>query len=117
MDPHALDPNTLHALGEFLGPIFAILMFSIVPMALVFMTKHFKLRTKEIELEAQLHGREAEARLQILETRQSAVEAALGQLMGSLGAAARLEQPALAEPPDSAEALSARPVRALDRRI
>ena len=71
----AMDPVVIRALAEVIGPLGAVLACGAIPVALVYLSKHFKLRTRELELEAELHGRDSQARLQALETRLSAMEA------------------------------------------
>ncbi len=90
-----MDPSLAHALEPFLG----VLALGAIPASLVFIIKHFKLRTRELELEAELHGRDSQARIMALETRISAIEAAIGSLAQS---APRRE---LMSPPDAPEAL------------
>lgn len=94
-----MDPTVVKALPEIIGPAIAVLVFGAVPVMLVYMSKHFKLRTKELELEAELHGRDSQARLQALETRLSAMEGALGSLVQTLS-----HRPELMQPPDAPQA-------------
>src|SRR5262249_1421905 len=76
-----------------------------MPAVIVFTVKHFKLRHRELELEAELHGKQTQARL-------SAIEARLGSLETAIGALARLppasslpqERLSLLEPPPSSSA-------------
>jgi hypothetical protein len=75
-----MDPGVAHALAEAIGPFLGVTALGAIPVALVFLNKHFKLRTKELELEAGLHGRESAARIQAIETRLSALEGAIGSL-------------------------------------
>ena len=93
-----MDPAVAKALSEVLGPFMAVLACGAIPIGLVFLTKHFKLRTRELELEAELHGRDSQARLQALETRLAAMEAALGSLVQGM-----LRRPDLVAPPDAPE--------------
>src|SRR5437763_7255012 len=79
-----MDPSVAKALTEVLGPFLGVLACGAIPVTLVFLTKHFKLRTRELELEAELHGRDSVARLQALETRLSAMEGALGSLVQAI---------------------------------
>ncbi len=72
-----MDNATLSALVHQLVPIVAILITFGCPVAIVWTVKHFKLKDRELELEAQLHSRELELRLRTLEARQGAVETAL----------------------------------------
>jgi hypothetical protein len=106
----AMDPVIVKALPEIIGPTVAVVVFGAIPVMLVYMSKHFKLRTKELELEAELHGRDSQARLQAMETRLSAMEGALGSLVQALSRRPELMQPPdapqIAEPPDAPRPLS-----------
>jgi hypothetical protein len=93
-----MDAAVMKSLAEVVGPFLALLACGAVPVSLVFLSKHFKLRTRELELEAELHGRDSQARLQALETRLAAMEGALGSLVQTLS---RRE---LMQPPDAAQA-------------
>jgi hypothetical protein len=88
-----MDPAFAHAIQEILGPFLGVLACGAIPVALVFISKHFKLRNRELELEAELHGRDSQARLQALETRLSAMEGALGSLVQTLSRRQDLMQP------------------------
>jgi hypothetical protein len=79
-----MDPTLIKALSEILGPLLGLLACGAIPITLVFMSKHFKLRTRELELEAELHGRNSQARLQAMETRISAMEGALSSLVQAI---------------------------------
>jgi hypothetical protein len=91
-----MDPVIVKALPDIIGPTVAVIVFGAIPVMLVYMTKHFKLRTRELELEAELHGRDSQARLQAMETRLSAMEGALGSLVQALS-----RRPELMQPPDA----------------
>ena len=80
-----MDPSVAKAISEVLGPFLGLLALGGIPVALVFLSKHFKLRTRELELEAELHGRESQARLQAMETRLSGLESAIGSLVQTFG--------------------------------
>lgn len=105
-----MDPVIVKALPEIIGPTIAVVVFGAVPVMLVYMSKHFKLRTKELELEAELHGRDSQARLQAMETRLSAMEGALGSLVQTLSRRPDLvappDAPQIAEPADAPRPLS-----------
>ena len=88
-----MDPSLAHAIQEVLGPFLGVLAVGSIPVALVFISKHFKLRTRELELEAELHGKDSQARLQALETRLSAMEGALGSLVQAISRRQELMQP------------------------
>lgn len=87
-----MDPSLLKTVGEVVGPFLAILTCGAIPVSLVFISKHFKLRTRELELEAELHGRASQARLQALETRLAAMEGAIGSIAQGLGHRQELPQ-------------------------
>src|SRR5438132_7762352 len=101
-----MDPVVIRALAEVIGPLGAVLACGAIPVALVYLSKHFKLRTRELELEAELHGRDSQARLQALETRLSAMEGALGSLVQTIS-----RRQELVEAPD-APRISPEPSRA-----
>jgi hypothetical protein len=88
-----MDPSLAHAISEVMGPFLGLLVLGAIPVTLVFLTKHFKLRTRELDLEAELHGRDSQARLQALETRLSAMEGALGSIVQTLTRRQELMQP------------------------
>jgi hypothetical protein len=88
-----MDPSLAKAVTEVLGPFLGVLAFGAIPVTLIYISRHFKLRTRELELEAELHGRDSQARLQALETRLSAMEGALGSLVQTLSRRQELMQP------------------------
>src|SRR3954468_23107759 len=88
-----MDPVIVSALPEIIGPTVAVVVLSAIPVLLVYMSKHFKLRTRELELEAELHGRHSQARLQAMETRLSALEGALTSLVQTISRRQDLMQP------------------------
>jgi hypothetical protein len=90
-----MDPQVLHSLGEVIGPAIAILVMGAIPISIVFMNKYFKLKTREMELDAELHSRELDARLHAVEARQGATESAITALANglSIGRSAMLEPP------------------------
>jgi hypothetical protein len=79
-----MDPSVVKALAEAIGPVLGVLACGAIPASIIFLIKHFKLKTRELELEAELHGRDAQARLQAMETRLAALEGALGSLVQTL---------------------------------
>lgn len=85
----------MHSLGEVIGPAIAILVMGAIPVSIVFMNRYFKLRTREMELDAELHSRELDARLHAVESRQGATESAITALANSLsiGRSSMLEPP------------------------
>jgi hypothetical protein len=88
-----MDPALAKAISEVLGPFFGVLACGAIPVTLIYISKHFKLRTRELELEAELHSRDSQARLQALETRLFAMEGALGSLVQTLSRRQELMQP------------------------
>lgn len=94
------DANTIRALTEMVAPVMICLIISASVLGGIFMGKHFKLRAKELELEAHLHTREAEARLRAMETRQAATEAAVTSLIGLAQAQQRFDPQLASSPPD-----------------
>src|SRR3954463_15175767 len=106
-----LDPASLKYMAEILVPSIAILATFGMPVAIIWLVKHFKLRNRELDLEAQLHGKELELRLKTLEARQAAIETALTAIGAKSMEHASLEQrvsllepPATSAPTESAEA-------------
>jgi hypothetical protein len=88
-----MDPSIAKAISEVLGPFLGLLALGAIPVTLMFLTKHFKLRTRELELEAELHGRDSQARLQAMETRLSALEGALTSMVQAISRRHELMQP------------------------
>ena len=105
-----MDPIALQKLVMYMVPVVAILATFGAPVAIVWMVKHFKLRHRELDLEAQLHGKELELRLRTLEARQAAVETAL-TVIGARPAPAPLEErmSLLEAPATSSESAEAKP--------
>jgi hypothetical protein len=101
-----MDPTVWHGIAEAVAPCMAILALGAIPFSLVFLNKHFKLKTRELELEAELHGRESQSRIRAMETRQAALEGALQQLVNSFQHRADLSPP----PPRSEPLELSRPV-------
>ena len=95
-----LDPASLKYMAQILVPIVAILAVFGMPVAVLWVAKHYKLRNRELDLEAQLHGKELELRLKTLEARQAAIETALTAIGAKSMEHASLEQRvSLLEPP------------------
>jgi hypothetical protein len=109
-----MDPAVVGALGHALPQIIACVMLFGTPIAIVFMNKHFKLKNRELELEAQLHSKELELRLRSLEARQAAVETALGAI-GARPAASLEERVSLVEPGSSVAEAAPDPQRLRSR--
>src|SRR5207253_11367013 len=92
-----MDPAQLSIIMHGLGPAIAALGIFAMPVAIIYTIKHFKLRHRELELEAELHGKQIQLRLQALEARMGAIEAALGALRR--GRSSVQERATLLEPP------------------
>jgi len=99
-----VDPIIVRGLAEALAPTVAILGISVIPISIVFMSKYFKLRTRELELDAESHGRELEARLRALESRQGATESVISTLASGISNGRELNRSLMEAPPDSATA-------------
>jgi len=109
-----MDPSIAHAIVEGLVPCVVMLALGAIPVSLVFISKYFKLKTRELELEAELHGREAQARIRALETRQAAMENGLDAMVQAISRRSELSaHPSLLEAPPAAEPLAAEPPRGL----
>jgi hypothetical protein len=96
-----VDPLIVRALAEALAPTVAILGISIIPISIVFMTKYFKLRTREMELDAESHGRELEARLRALESRQGSTESVIAALASGVSSGREMNRSLMESPPDA----------------
>jgi hypothetical protein len=96
------DPATLSILLRNLVPIIGMLAFFSVPVGIIWLLKSHKLRMRELDIEEKaLLSRGAEARLQSLEQRLGALEAAITGAPAPKGLehrAALLEGPAVSEP-------------------
>jgi len=103
-----MDPASTAALAilmKGLTPILGILILLGMPAVIVFTVKHFKLRHRELELEAELHGKQTQTRLAAIEARLGTLETALGALVH--GPPLLQDRPSLLEsPPSSSEAAS-----------
>src|SRR5947199_5422641 len=95
-----MDPATLAIVLKQLVPLFGMLFVFGMPVAIVWTAKHFKLKNRELELEAQLHGKELELRLRTLEARQAAIESAFGALGGRFPTPLQ-DRPSMVETPGS----------------
>jgi len=95
-----MDPIAMQKFVMYLVPMVAILATFGTPVAIIWLIKHFNLRHRELDLEAQLHGKELELRLKTLEARQAAIETALTAIGAKSMEHASLEQRvSLLEPP------------------
>ena len=103
-----MDPASTAALAilvKGLVPVLGALICLGMPVALVFTLKHFKLRHRELELEAELHGRQTQTRLAAIEARLGTLETALGALArGPVPSALPDRRSLLEAPPSSSEA-------------
>lgn len=110
-----MDPNVIKALSELVGPAIAMLVVGLVPISIVFMNRYFKLKTREMELDAELHGREMDLRLRAMEARQGAIESGITALANgmSIGQGRAEQSRALMEPPPA----ESQPVTPVVRRI
>src|SRR5437588_9686460 len=77
-----MDPTVVGIIAKNLAPVLAALFTFAMPVAIVYVVKYFKLKNRELELEAQFHAKDLELRLRMLEARQAATEAALGAIGG-----------------------------------
>src|SRR3954466_10175706 len=96
-----MDPSVVGPIAHALVPIVGALAIFGSPVALVYVIKHFKLKNRELELEAELHSRELEMRLRSLEARQAAIESAVGAIGGR--PPARIEERVSMVEPGSSE--------------
>jgi hypothetical protein len=90
-----MDP-LLFPIVNALAPILATLAIGGTVVGFYWVGKHYKLREKEIELEAELHGKRIEAQLRSMEVRLAAVENGILSRSALTGAG---ERASLIEPP------------------
>src|SRR5437870_11477300 len=101
-----MDPASTAALAilvKGLVPVLGALICLGMPVALVFTLKHFKLRHRELELEAELHGKQTQTRLAAIEARLGTLETALGALVRGPVPAALPDRRSLLEAPSSSD--------------
>ena len=101
-----MDPASTAALAilvKGLVPVLGALICLGMPVALVFTLKHFKLRHRELELEAELHGKQTQSRLSAIEARLGTLETALGALVRGPVPAALPDRRSLLEAPSSSD--------------
>ncbi len=99
-----MDPASTAALAVLmngLAPVLGALVCLGAPVAIVFTVKHFKLRHRELDLEAELHGKQTQARLGAIEARLGTLETALGALVRGPSPASLQDRMSLLEPPPS----------------
>src|SRR5216684_2691710 len=99
-----MDPASTAALAVLmngLAPVLGALVCLGAPVAIVFTVKHFKLLHRELDLEAELHGKQTQARLAAIEARMCTLETALGALVHGPVTASLQDRLSLLEPPPS----------------
>jgi hypothetical protein len=90
-----MDP-ILFPIVNSLAPILATLAVGGSVVGFYWVGKHYRLREKEIELEAELHGKRIEAQLRAMEVRLAAVENGILSRSALTGTS---ERASLIEPP------------------
>ena len=73
-----MDPASFSLLVRALEPALGLLALAVGPIGILWILKHHKLRERELEIEAQMLPRRAEARLTAIEARLAAIEQAVG---------------------------------------
>jgi hypothetical protein len=111
-----MDPAALSILMNGLAPVLGALVCLGMPVAIVFTVKHFKLRHRELELEAELHGKQTQARLAAIEARLGTLETALGALVHGPAASLQDRLSLLEPPPSASEAPAQLPVQGVRSR-
>jgi hypothetical protein len=95
-----MDPASLAIIAKAAETVFGILICLGTPAVIIFTVKHFKLRHRELELEAELHGKQTQARLDSIESRLGVIESALGVIARN-PAVLDEQRRAMLEPPAS----------------
>src|SRR5438067_3247244 len=95
------DTAALAVLMNGLAPVLGALICLGMPVLIVFTVKHFKLRHRELDLEAELHGKQTQARLAAIEARLGTLETALGALVRGPVSEFPRERLSLLDPPAS----------------
>jgi len=72
-----MDPASLSVVVNELAPVLAALIFAALPIGIIYVLKSHKVRMRELDLEAQMLSRSAEARLAAIEARLAAIEQAV----------------------------------------
>src|SRR5947208_2744111 len=75
-----MDPAQLSIIAHAAETVLGVLVVLGMPAVIIFTLKHFKLRHRELELEAELHGKQTQARLSSIEARLGVIESALGAI-------------------------------------
>jgi hypothetical protein len=107
-----MDPASTAALAilvKGLVPVLGVLICLGMPAVIVYTVKHFKLRHRELDLEAELHGKQTQARLAAIEARLGTLETALGALVRGPVPAALQDRRSLLEGPSSSTEEPAEP--------
>jgi hypothetical protein len=73
-----MDPTSLAVIAKAAETVLGVLICLGTPAVIIFTVKHFKLRHRELELEAELHGKQTQSRLDSIEARLGVIESALG---------------------------------------
>jgi hypothetical protein len=98
-----MDTVSFAILVKALAPVLGALIVLGMPVAFVFTLKHFKLRQRELELEAELHGKQTQGRLSAIEARLGTLETALGALVRGPTPASLEDRRSLLEGPSTSE--------------
>ena len=98
-----MDTASFAILVKALVPILGVLILLGMPVAFVYTLKHFKLRHRELELEAELHGKQTQARLAAIEARLGTLETALGALVRGPAPASLEDRRSFLEAPSTSE--------------
>jgi len=106
-----MDPASLGLVVGELAPVLAALIFAALPVGIIYVLKSHKVRMRELDLEAQMLPRSAEARLAAIEARLEAIEEAVGAARPGLSE----QRAALLEGPATTAAEPAPLVRARER--
>ena len=108
-----MDPAQLAIIAKALETVLGVLICLGAPVAIIYTVKHFKLRHRELELDAELHGKQTQARLDSIEARLGVIESALGAI--ARGQPLLQERMSMLEPPassaDEPAASQSNPVR------
>src|SRR5947199_9172067 len=97
------DTAALAVLMNGLAPVLGALICLGMPVLIVFTVKHFKLRHRELDLEAELHGKQTQSRLSAIEARLGTLETALCALVRGPAPAALPDRRSLLEAPSSSD--------------
>jgi|SRR5712664_878740 len=96
-----MDPASFAILVKEIAPVLGALVCLGMPVVIVFTVKYFKLRHRELDLEAELHGKQTQGRLAAIEARLGTLETALGALVRGPSPSSLQERLSLLEPPPS----------------